>query len=59
MNYTDWRKWYANQPFDYPPSAKDGWFACKREILKILNQNLIQDMSEIEVAKLFEKIEKL
>jgi hypothetical protein len=40
MNYKQWLAWYIIRAFDYPPDAKDGWFACKREILKLLNAKI-------------------
>lgn len=39
MTYKEWLDWYNKEPFDYPPNARDGWLACKREIIKLLEQN--------------------
>ncbi len=44
MNYDQWLKKYLsysdqNKNFSYLPT-KDGWDACKQEVLKILKDNL-------------------
>ena len=46
MTYKQWLDWYNKEPFDYPPNARDGWFACKHQIIKLLEKNKSVIMDE-------------
>ncbi len=63
MTYKQWLDWYNKEPFDYPPNSRDGWLACKNQILKILNNeqknNALDDRLPYFVIKeLIDKIKK-
>ena len=53
MNFKQWLDWYNKEPFDYPPNARDGWFACKREIIKLLEENKELESVSYEGKKVY------
>lgn len=58
MTYKQWLDSYNKEPFDYPPNARDGWFACKNEVLKIIEEHPNLD-EKTSILKAFKKIKKL
>lgn len=58
MTYKQWLDSYNKEPFDYSPNARDGWFACKNEVLKIIEEHPNLD-EKTSILKAFEKIKKL
>lgn len=57
-------EWYESEwkRLKYSHEKNDallGWKACKEQILNILNQQSIENMGEIEVAILLDKIKNL
>ena len=52
-DFLAWKQWYANQPFDYPPNARDAWFACKNEVIKLLEEDLELDSISYNGKKVY------
>jgi hypothetical protein len=65
MNFNQWWNLHKNSisKISYDQEVEDfsrsAWNECKRQMLNILNSDLIENMNEIEVAKLFKRIERL
>lgn len=65
MNFEEWyNKHIENHPYIVHPNyglSKASWDACKDEVLKLLKNSQIEniDLTDIEIAQLFKKIEKL
>ena len=66
MNFEDWFKKYSSKLYDSPSLdglAKDAWKACKEEVLKILNRNMVRpdlwDKYEYIDPSVINEIEKL
>ena len=63
MNFEEWYKKYDDYNCtteDFPKVAKDGWIACKEEVLRIIFLNTkVNGVHKVDVEKVISEIEKL